>query len=55
MAGLTPAQGRQLLESGDHSDFLITCQGREIKVHKNLLASVSDFFRLLFKHDFKVS
>ena len=54
MAGITPAQGRELLESGHMSDFLITCQGREIKTHKVILATVSDFFKLLFKHNFKV-
>ena len=54
MAGITPAQGRELLESSHMSDFLITCQGREIKTHRVILASVYGFFKVLFKHDFKV-
>lgn len=54
MAGITAAQGGSLLESGDFSDFLITCQGLQYRCHRNILACVSDFFQATFTHSFKV-
>ena len=54
MAGVAPTQGRVLLESGDFSDFSIICKGREIIVHKVLLASASGFFRILLRSELRV-
>ncbi|OCT51114.1 hypothetical protein CLCR_09153 [Cladophialophora carrionii] len=34
MAGVTPSAYLDLLKSGDYSDFTITCQGVDFKVHR---------------------
>lgn len=41
---------KYLWESGDLSDFTIKADGKEFKVHKNLLAANSIVFRQMFTH-----
>ena len=47
MAGLSTSMFRKLLHCGDHSDFRITCRGIEFEVHKLIIASASEFFRVV--------
>ena len=44
MAGVSAEKGSQLLESGQYSDFLIVCKGKEWKVHKSVVCSESEYF-----------
>lgn len=42
----------RFLESGEYSDFLISCGDREFKVHRIILCPRSSYFRLLCKENF---
>lgn len=42
------------LYSGEYADFRISCNGAIFPVHKMVLGSASDFFRIMFESDFKV-
>ena len=55
MAGISAEKGRELLESGDYSDFLIVCKGKEWKVHKGIVCSESEYFKTVAKGNFDVS
>lgn len=44
---------RYLYESGCFADLIITCRGREWKVHKTCILTLSDFFKAALTHDFK--
>ncbi|KAK1701367.1 BTB/POZ protein [Colletotrichum godetiae] len=44
---------RWLIETGRLSDFKLICQGKEIHVHKTMLASHSKYFETLFSSGFK--
>ncbi|KAK4502624.1 hypothetical protein PRZ48_006050 [Zasmidium cellare] len=44
---------RELLKTGQFSDFIIKCGAREFKVHKMLLCSQSAYFRAAMGGDFK--
>ena len=43
MAGMTPEAGRRLLESKEHSDLEIDCQGEWFAVHKAIICPRSRF------------
>lgn len=55
MAGLNRDQRERFFRSGDYSDWRITCQGREWKVHRAIISQASDFFRVSCEKDFKVN
>ncbi|KAK1655990.1 BTB/POZ protein [Colletotrichum phormii] len=44
---------RWMIETGRLSDFRLICQGKEIHVHKTMLASHSKYFETLFNSGFK--
>ena len=54
MAGLSSPALERLFREGLHSDFRVTCQGRECSVHKGILCAASDFFRAACERNFKV-
>lgn len=41
------------LESGEYSDFLISCSGRDFRVHRLVICPKSSYFRVLCKDNFK--
>lgn len=41
------------LESGEYSDFLVTCANREFHVHRLVICPRSSYFRLMCKDNFK--
>ncbi|CRG89531.1 hypothetical protein PISL3812_06567 [Talaromyces islandicus] len=41
------------LESGEYSDFLISCSGRDFQVHRLVICPKSSYFRTLCKDNFK--
>jgi hypothetical protein len=43
----------RFLESGEYSDFLIVCGGREFHVHRVIICPRSSYFRLMCKENFK--
>ncbi|KXH30607.1 BTB/POZ domain-containing protein [Colletotrichum nymphaeae SA-01] len=45
---------RWMLETGKLSDFKLICRGKEIHVHKIMLASHSKYFETFFNSSFKV-
>lgn len=45
----------KMLETGDHSDVTLIVAEKEFKVHRNILASRSDFFKGMFTNHFKES
>lgn len=47
-------QNRSLLKTSAFSDLTLTCHGREIKVHKNILYARSEYFRKMLLGPFKV-
>jgi hypothetical protein len=55
MSGVPISAFRQFLSSGTHTDFVVACQGTEIKVHNLIIAAGSDFFNGVCKAGFKVS
>ncbi|KAL2158847.1 hypothetical protein VTH06DRAFT_4039 [Thermothelomyces fergusii] len=42
-----------LYSSGEHSDLVISCQGKEYRVHKAIVCPRSDFFSTACRSDFK--
>lgn len=54
MAGLYREDLNALLQKGDYSDFSIVCKGTVFRVHKVILGVGSDFFKGLFRNEFKV-
>ena len=54
MAGLDPVKALEMLQSGEYSDFTITCRGKEFKVHKMMICCESDFFKKCCEGNFKV-
>jgi hypothetical protein len=55
MAGLSPEACLGLLRSGADADVAITCNGWQVKAHKLILKSASDFFTAALSNNFKVS
>lgn len=50
--GISAMWGRYL-ESGEYSDFLVTCANREFHVHRLVICPRSSYFRLMCKDNFK--
>lgn len=50
--GISAMWGRYL-ESGEYSDFLVTCANREFHVHRLVICPRSSYFRLVCKESFK--
>ncbi|KAE8554265.1 hypothetical protein EYB25_002803 [Talaromyces marneffei] len=50
--GISAMWGRYL-ESGEYSDFLVTCGNREFHVHRLVICPRSSYFRLMCKDNFK--
>lgn len=50
--GISAMWGRYL-ESGEYSDFLVTCANREFHVHRLVICPRSSYFRLMCKDHFK--
>lgn len=49
------AANSSLLESGEYSDFIIRCGGKDFKVHKVIVCPQSSFFKAALAGGFKVS
>lgn len=54
MAGISKDAYRNILRSGAHSDFRITSNDVEFKVHKVIITAASEFFRIVCQEGFKV-
>lgn len=54
MAGVPGGDMERTLYTGEYADFRISCNGAIFPVHKMVLGSASDFFRVMFESDFKV-
>jgi hypothetical protein len=54
MAGLSASALFHLFSTGEGSDFTITSQGRDFKVHKLVICASSHFFQAISKGNFKV-
>jgi BTB/POZ domain len=52
---LDPVEGLRLLETGEYSDFVIECKGREWKAHKLVLGTASSHLERLCYGQFKVN
>ncbi|KAH8698628.1 BTB/POZ protein [Talaromyces proteolyticus] len=50
--GIAEMWGRYL-ESGEYSDFLVTCGSRDFHVHRLVICHKSSYFRMLCKDNFK--
>ena len=54
MAGLSASALFHLFSTGDRSDFNITSQVRDVKVHKIVICATSHFFDAIAKGNFTV-
>lgn len=50
--GISTMWGRYL-ESGEYSDFVVVCGGREFKVHRLVICPRSKYFHTMCKENFK--
>lgn len=48
-----PWMAEDLLKSGDFSDFVLTCEDKEFKIHRAIVAPACPFFKSLVGNGFK--